>query len=146
MLFGFPKSFLFVISIGRILFAYSIGRVNWSRNVLFSPDEWKEINSSMHSLSFWQRSPPAPIWSPRPQIFFVPHSGFTGRLAAKPYSKKQQSVALDFDSDLAFWANIHGGWIWGFSTTCCIYRWHCIKQFKAKKIALLPLAGNFFCI
>ena len=56
----------------------------------------------------------APIWSPRPQIFsFFILALLDGWLNQLQKNNNQRSLSI-LILVFAVWANIHGGWIWGF--------------------------------
>ena len=56
----------------------------------------------------------APIWSPRPQIFsFLILALLDGWLLNQIQKNEKHSLWI-LVPVFAFWANIHGGWIWGF--------------------------------
>jgi len=56
----------------------------------------------------------APIWSPRPQIFSFLILALLDGWLLKQIQKNNKSSLGILIPVFAFWANIHGGWIWGF--------------------------------
>jgi hypothetical protein len=56
----------------------------------------------------------APIWSPRPQIFSFLILALLDGWLLKQIQKSNKSSLWILIPVFAFWANIHGGWIWGF--------------------------------
>ena len=56
----------------------------------------------------------APIWSPRPQIFSFFILALLDGWLYKNQEHNQRSSLWVLILIFAFWANIHGGWIWGF--------------------------------
>ena len=55
----------------------------------------------------------APIWSPRPQIFSFLILGFLDGWLNRLQENRKGSLWILIPV-FAVWANIHGGWIWGF--------------------------------
>ena len=56
----------------------------------------------------------APIWSPRPQIFSFLILALLDGWLLNHIQKNNKASLWILIPIFAFWANIHGGWIWGF--------------------------------
>ena len=88
----------------------------------------------------------APIWSPRPQIFsFLILALLDGWLLNQIQKNNKASLWI-LVLVFALWANIHGGWIWGFLLLAAYIVGTSVKQFNRTKSLCSIATGNFFYI